>query len=70
MQRFLLLLCFITNVTACVAYGADAPLRAATTQRPNIIVILADDLGYGDVSCNGATRVQTPHIDRLAREGR
>jgi len=37
---------------------------------PNVIVILADDLGYGDVSCNGATRVQTPHIDRLAREGR
>jgi arylsulfatase A-like enzyme len=38
--------------------------------RPNVIVILADDLGYGDTSCNGATRVQTPHIDRLAREGR
>jgi arylsulfatase A-like enzyme len=38
--------------------------------RPNMIVIIADDLGYGDVSCNGATRVQTPHIDRLAREGR
>jgi len=38
-------------------------------EQPNIIVIMADDLGYGDVSCNGATAVQTPNIDRLAREG-
>lgn len=38
-------------------------------ERPNIILILADDLGYGDVSCYGATEVSTPHIDRLAREG-
>jgi arylsulfatase A-like enzyme len=36
---------------------------------PNILLIYADDLGYGDVSCYGATRVQTPNIDRLAREG-
>jgi len=36
---------------------------------PNIIVILADDLGYGDLSCYGATALQTPHIDRLAAEG-
>jgi arylsulfatase A-like enzyme len=38
-------------------------------QGPNVVLIYADDLGYGDVSCYGATRVQTPHIDRLAREG-
>ena len=38
--------------------------------RPNVIVILADDLGYGDVGCYGATRVRTPHLDRLASEGR
>lgn len=37
--------------------------------KPNIVFILADDLGYGDLSCNGAVRVSTPHIDRLAREG-
>ncbi|MCA9179626.1 MAG: sulfatase-like hydrolase/transferase [Planctomycetales bacterium] len=37
--------------------------------KPNIIVIMADDLGYGDVSCYGATRVKTPHIDRLASGG-
>ncbi|MBN1421766.1 MAG: arylsulfatase [Planctomycetes bacterium] len=37
--------------------------------RPNIVLIYADDLGYGDVSCYGATRVRTPNIDGLAREG-
>jgi hypothetical protein len=36
---------------------------------PNIVFIYADDLGYGDLSCYGATRLQTPNVDRLAREG-
>lgn len=38
-------------------------------QKPNIIFINADDLGYGDVSCNGATKVKTPNVDRIANEG-
>jgi arylsulfatase A len=42
---------------------------ATDTARPNVIVIMADDLGYGDLSCYGATALQTPHIDRLASEG-
>ncbi|MDX2431760.1 MAG: arylsulfatase, partial [Bacteroides sp.] len=40
------------------------------TPLPNVVFIFADDLGYGDLSCYGATKVQTPNIDRLAREGR
>jgi arylsulfatase A-like enzyme len=42
---------------------------AAAQSRPNVVLIYADDLGYGDVSAYGARRVQTPNIDRLAREG-
>ncbi|AWO02043.1 arylsulfatase [Chitinophaga alhagiae] len=38
-------------------------------QKPNVVIIYADDLGYGDLSCYGATKIQTPHIDQLAREG-
>ncbi len=37
---------------------------------PNIVLINADDLGYGDLGCYGATKLQTPNIDKLAREGR
>jgi arylsulfatase A-like enzyme len=43
--------------------------RPAFAQPPNIVLIMADDLGYGDLSCYGATQVETPHIDRLASEG-
>ena len=38
-------------------------------RRPNIIYILADDLGYGDLSCNGQEKFKTPHLDQLASEG-
>ena len=41
----------------------------ADGQKPNVIFIYADDLGYGDLECYGATRVQTPHVNRLANEG-
>lgn len=41
----------------------------AESQRPNVIFMLTDDLGYSDLSCYGATKVNTPHIDKLAAEG-
>src|SRR5687768_9836059 len=51
-------------VTASAGTAQEPP------RKPNVVVILADDLGYGDLGCYGATKVQTPHCDRLAREGR
>ncbi len=47
---------------------ACAPCPAAAP-RPNIVLILADDLGYGDLSCYGQKHFQTPHLDRIAAEG-
>ncbi len=44
--------------------------KTASSDLPNIVLIYADDLGYGDLSCYGATKLKTPHIDRLAKEGR
>ena len=44
-------------------------LSAARATPPNIVIILADDLGYGDTGAYGAEKVQTPNIDRLARDG-
>ncbi|WP_114855974.1 arylsulfatase [Brachybacterium sp. YJGR34] len=40
-----------------------------TEKRPNVVLIIADDLGWGDLGCNGATLIPTPHTDRIAREG-
>ncbi len=41
----------------------------ATAERPNIILIMADDLGYGDIGCYGSTKIQTPNINALAKGG-
>ncbi len=51
------------------ALGCGAVTAQATVRRPNVIFILADDLGYGDLSCYGQKKFTTPNIDRLAAEG-
>lgn len=52
----------------CVVYSLSAqPVEPAS--RPNFVVIFADDLGYGDLSCYGHPTIRTPHLDRMAREG-
>ena len=51
--------------------AASAPLwaRAATSRKPNIVVILADDLGYAELGVQGCSDIPTPHIDSIARNG-
>ena len=57
---------FLPNAVPPAAHGSEA----SVTSPPNVVLIFADDVGYGDVGCYGATKVKTPNIDRLATEGR
>ena len=61
----------VLSIGVCFACGTSARTAdAAQTRPPNIVYILADDLGFGDVSCyNERSKIATPHIDRLAAEG-
>ena len=62
-----LLLALAAMLVGCSA----APAREAATPRraPNIVLVFADDLGYGELGCYGQRKIATPNIDRLAREG-
>jgi arylsulfatase A-like enzyme len=62
------------HTTAGLAVGAYASSSLARPQeqqkdRPNLIIIFADDLGYGDLSCFGSNMIKTPYLDQMAQEG-
>jgi N-acetylgalactosamine-6-sulfatase len=63
MRQVSLLLAFLTFVLPVASLAHDAETQ------PNILFILADDLGYGDLACYGRKDIETPNLDRLAREG-
>ena len=61
--------CYLSRLLPLIPLLTVTFALPASEQRPNVVLIVADDLGYGDLGCYGATRVKTPNIDRLAQEG-
>lgn len=56
-------------VASIIALFVVTISTATAADKPNIVLILADDLGYGDLACYGSAETRTPHLDQLAREG-
>jgi arylsulfatase A-like enzyme len=59
----------IPGTLGIISVLSSQSVVSQVNSKPNVIIIYADDLGYGDVSCYGATRINTPNIDRLASQG-
>ncbi len=56
-------------ISAFSAFSAFSAVKSSADRPPNVIIMFADDQGYGDLGCFGATDFDTPHLDRLAAEG-
>lgn len=69
MNRSLISMMLVLAISACWGVACSTPLYAESSQRPNFVIIMADDLGYGDLSCYVNTRYDTPHLDALASRG-
>lgn len=67
MTRLLSILPWLLGLLAIPAW--TVPVDAEESHRPNVVLIFTDDQGYADVGCFGAQGFQTPHLDRMAREG-
>ncbi|MBT7923734.1 MAG: sulfatase-like hydrolase/transferase, partial [Opitutae bacterium] len=56
-------------VRSLVVILACLQVHAKQEKRPNVVVVLCDDLGYGDLACYGHPKIKTPHLDRMAKGG-
>ncbi|MFK7779309.1 MAG: sulfatase-like hydrolase/transferase, partial [Gimesia sp.] len=59
----------LVSLLTVEAYAVEAVDQSTTKKRPNIMVVLCDDLGYGDLACYGHPVIKSPHVDRFAKEG-
>lgn len=66
---YLLAISAIFVLGSCMSGENKSKNLVSENKKPNFILIIADDLGYGDISCYGSTHINTPNIDKLASEG-
>jgi arylsulfatase A-like enzyme len=62
-------LCRLSFVLLSLMGGSAPAIAPGSSGRPNIVFILGDDIGYGDFGCYGATKIATPHVDAMAKQG-
>lgn len=68
MRNPLRLISLICSAIGLIAMESSHPATAAPPKRPNVVFVLADDLGWSDLACYGSTIHETPHLDRFARQ--
>ncbi|MGZ3753648.1 MAG: sulfatase family protein [Mucilaginibacter sp.] len=69
MKKIILILLALTCLFSVNSFSQLKTVKPGIKQSPNIILIMTDDLGYGDLSCYGATKLYTPNVDALAASG-
>ncbi|MAG92846.1 MAG: N-acetylgalactosamine-4-sulfatase, partial [Planctomycetaceae bacterium] len=69
MNRIRLILVSLVAFTLSTTAANAASRNAAPARRPNIVILFADDLGYGELGCQGNPQIPTPHIDSIATDG-
>ncbi len=69
MKQILIALGLFAIFYADIVVASQSTVETANSNKPNFVIILADDLGYGDVGFTGSTEIKTPHIDALAKDG-
>jgi arylsulfatase A-like enzyme len=68
-RRWLTIVVAIAAILTTSAAAGQAPLPRTAASRPNVVLVITDDMGYGDIGSYGATDIRTPNLDRLARDG-
>ena len=56
-------------LASCSGNKQKTEEKTTQQQKPNVIFLIADDIGYGDLSCNGSKTIHTPHVEKLAAQG-